>query len=226
MCEFTIPLNRIFNRCWLHQIRVVSLLLDHSLDAFLVGSCKHRRSGALHCWPHFLICWKVWLLFFCVWGQQMYKIHDKNVLWFLPVSTDNWVKKRKWQRKEVGKIVWKKVRELTRKKARVLPPLSAPYLIFVCFDKSSALSMGESILSTVRKAARLAVYDEIMIRVKNHQIPATTLLFFSIFAICTADEEVPKFEEKAQNETKANENNEKQILAREFHRFRLWKLFF
>jgi len=33
--------------------------------------------------------------------------------------------------------------------------------------------MGVIILSTVRKAARFAVYDEIMIRVKNHQIPPT-----------------------------------------------------
>ena len=33
--------------------------------------------------------------------------------------------------------------------------------------------MGDSILSTVRKAARLAVYEEIMMRVKNHHIPAT-----------------------------------------------------
>ena len=39
--------------------------------------------------------------------------------------------------------------------------------------KSSADSMGDSILSTVRKAAKLAVYDEIMMRVKNHHIPAT-----------------------------------------------------
>ena len=46
---------------------------------------------------------------------------------------------------------------LTLKKAAVEPPLSAPYLILVCLAKSSALSMGESILSTVRKAARLAV---------------------------------------------------------------------
>lgn len=64
---------------------------------------------------------------------------------------------------------------VTRKNANVDPPFKAPYLIFVCFDKSSALSMGESILSTVRKAARLAVYDDIMINVKNHHIPATTL---------------------------------------------------
>ena len=40
-------------------------------------------------------------------------------------------------------------------------------------DKSSALSIGVTILSTVRKAARLAVYDEIIISVKNHQIPPT-----------------------------------------------------
>jgi hypothetical protein len=33
--------------------------------------------------------------------------------------------------------------------------------------------MGDSILSTVRNAAKLAVYDDIMISVKNHQIPAT-----------------------------------------------------
>ena len=41
------------------------------------------------------------------------------------------------------------------------------------FTKSSADSMGDSILSTVRKAARLAVYEEIIMRVKNHHIPAT-----------------------------------------------------
>lgn len=63
--------------------------------------------------------------------------------------------------------------DLTLKKAAVLPPLRAPYLIFVCFARSSALSIGESILSTVRNAAKLAVYEEIMIKVKNHHIPAT-----------------------------------------------------
>lgn len=57
----------------------------------------------------------------------------------------------------------------------MLPPFKAPYLILVCFAKSSALSIGESIRSTVRNAAKLAVYDEIIISVKNHHIPATTL---------------------------------------------------
>lgn len=33
--------------------------------------------------------------------------------------------------------------------------------------------MGDTILSTVRKAARLAVYEEMMIRVKNHHTPPT-----------------------------------------------------
>lgn len=36
--------------------------------------------------------------------------------------------------------------------------------------------MGESILSTVRKAAKLAVYEEIIIKVKNHHIPPTILV--------------------------------------------------
>lgn len=65
---------------------------------------------------------------------------------------------------------------LTLKKDAVDPPPSAPYLILVCLARSSALSIGESILSTVRNAARLAVYEEIMIRVKNHHIPATILV--------------------------------------------------
>ena len=47
--------------------------------------------------------------------------------------------------------------KITLKKEAVEPPLKAPYLILVCLAKSSALSMGESIRSTVRKAARLAV---------------------------------------------------------------------
>jgi hypothetical protein len=33
--------------------------------------------------------------------------------------------------------------------------------------------MGDTILSTVRKAARLAVYEEMIIKVKNHQTPPT-----------------------------------------------------
>lgn len=48
------------------------------------------------------------------------------------------------------------------------PPSTVPYLISVCFARSSADSIGDCILSTVRKAARLAVYDEMMMRVKNH----------------------------------------------------------
>jgi len=49
-----------------------------------------------------------------------------------------------------------------------------PYAMSVCLDKSSADSMGETIRSTVRNAARLAVYEEIMMRVKNHHVPPTT----------------------------------------------------
>jgi hypothetical protein len=41
----------------------------------------------------------------------------------------------------------------------VLPPSTVPYLIFVCLAKSSALSIVASILSIVKKAAKLAVYE-------------------------------------------------------------------
>ena len=46
---------------------------------------------------------------------------------------------------------------LTSKNDAVEPPPRQPYLIVLCLDKSSADSIGDSILSTVRKAAKLAV---------------------------------------------------------------------
>lgn len=55
----------------------------------------------------------------------------------------------------------------------VAPSSTTPYRILVCLARSSAESMGDSILSTVRKAAKLAVYEEMMMRVKNHQMPPT-----------------------------------------------------
>lgn len=61
----------------------------------------------------------------------------------------------------------------TRKKAKVEPEPTKPYLIFVWLARSSTDEMGDSVRSTVRKAAKLAVYDEIIIIVKNHQMPAT-----------------------------------------------------
>ena len=46
-------------------------------------------------------------------------------------------------------------------------------MILVCLARSSAELTAVSICCAVRKAARLAVYDEIMMRVKNHQMEAT-----------------------------------------------------
>ena len=51
----------------------------------------------------------------------------------------------------------------------MVPASTVPYLISVCFARSSADSIGDCIRSTVRNAARFAVYDEIMMSVKNHQ---------------------------------------------------------
>ena len=47
--------------------------------------------------------------------------------------------------------------ELTLKKLFVEPDDMVPYLISVCLARSSADSIGDCILSMVRKAARLAV---------------------------------------------------------------------
>lgn len=66
--------------------------------------------------------------------------------------------------------------ELTLKKDIVEPPAKVPYDISVCLARLSALSMGDTILSTVRKAARLAVYDEMMMSVNNHQVLPTILV--------------------------------------------------
>ena len=53
------------------------------------------------------------------------------------------------------------------------PPSIVPYKILVCCERSSADSMGDTMRSTVRNAARFAVYDEMMMSVKNHHMPPT-----------------------------------------------------
>jgi hypothetical protein len=61
----------------------------------------------------------------------------------------------------------------SRKKVMVEPARNVPYSIDDCSARSSALSIGVIIRSTVRNAARLAVYEEMIINVKNHQIAPT-----------------------------------------------------
>jgi hypothetical protein len=53
----------------------------------------------------------------------------------------------------------------------VEPPFRQPYLISLCFERPSTSSMGDFKRLVVRKAAKLAVYEEIMIRAKNHHTP-------------------------------------------------------
>lgn len=93
----------------------------------------------------------------------------------MTTSVGRWKNWNPKTRERCGIILWGLVSR-TRKKAAVEPPRNAPYLIFVCLAKSSALSIGESIRSTVKNAARLAVYEEIIISVKNHHMPATILV--------------------------------------------------
>jgi len=48
-----------------------------------------------------------------------------------------------------------------------------PYLIFVCLARSSVDSMGDFMRSIVRNEVKFAVYEEIIISVKNHQVLLT-----------------------------------------------------
>ena len=62
---------------------------------------------------------------------------------------------------------------ITLKNVIVDPASRVPYEISLWSARSSTESIGAIMRSTVRKAARLAVYDEMMMSVKNHQMPPT-----------------------------------------------------
>ena len=94
---------------------------------------------------------------------KMLKLHQI----YITLNHNNVVLKRK-------KVLFKK-REITSKNSIVDPPLLMPYSIWVCFARSSAPLIGVSILSTVRKAAKLAVYEHIKMRANNHHTPPTIL---------------------------------------------------
>jgi len=51
----------------------------------------------------------------------------------------------------------------------------------VCLAKSSTELIGEFIRAAVRNAARLAVYDDIMMRVKEYQTLATILVDTALY---------------------------------------------
>ena len=53
-------------------------------------------------------------------------------------------------------------------------------MISVCFDNVSTSSIGVVKRLDVRKAARLAVYEDIIIRAKNHQTQVTIRVLHAI----------------------------------------------
>lgn len=61
---------------------------------------------------------------------------------------------------------------LTLKKDNVLLPSITPYLILLCFAKSSILPISTSIPSLAMKAAKLVLYEATKIKAKNHKRPA------------------------------------------------------
>lgn len=63
---------------------------------------------------------------------------------------------------------------LTLKKSNVDPDPWMPYFILSCLTRSSTEFIFVLSFSNVRNAARFAVYDDMVIRVKNHQALAKT----------------------------------------------------
>ena len=51
-------------------------------------------------------------------------------------------------------------------------PFIGEYLILYCLLKSLSVSTGVSSLETVKKAAKFAVYEAMMINPNNHQVAA------------------------------------------------------
>lgn len=72
----------------------------------------------------------------------------------------------------------------TSKKARVDPDSTQPYCISDWRARSSALSIGLFMRSAVKNAAKLAVYEEIMMRVKNHHKAATVRVDVALVEKC------------------------------------------
>ena len=67
-------------------------------------------------------------------------------------------------------------RKFTLKNVSEEPPAKQPYWILVCLLRSSAFRIGTSKRVTVKKAARLAVYEDVNIRVKIDQAVFKTLV--------------------------------------------------
>lgn len=84
------------------------------------------------------------------------------------------MKPKKWIKRFVVSVYYyRDIKKITLKKLALEPPAITPYLTLFWLAKSSALSIVLSIFCCVMKAAKLAVYEEIIIKVKNHHIPAT-----------------------------------------------------
>lgn len=63
--------------------------------------------------------------------------------------------------------------KLTLKKSIVEPDINVPYWTSVWYARSLADLIGVTIRSTVKNAAKFAVYEDIKIKVKNHQTDPT-----------------------------------------------------
>ena len=72
-------------------------------------------------------------------------------------------------------VKWDNSRNSTQKmRTIVLDPFSGEYWILYCLERSSSDSTGVSRRETVRNAAKLAVYEAIMMKPNSHHVAATS----------------------------------------------------
>lgn len=147
----------VFGR--LDKQSVLALGIAHTLDALLVGIHKDVLAR-IHVLPHLVVQTNGRALWDRARERERerereagveWKAHNRIFIWHvhahhIPVTAG-----------------------LTLKKSQVEPCSNVPYCTSVCMAKSSGELIGVTMRSTVRNAARLAVYDEMRMSVKKNQ---------------------------------------------------------
>lgn len=86
---------------------------------------------------------------------------------------DFWLREKAVRTGILSITINSKATKLTLKNSQVDPWYKVPYWTSLCVARSSGEFIGVTIRSTVRNAAKLAVYEEIKMSVKNHQTEPT-----------------------------------------------------
>lgn len=169
--SFAVQVLTHFHRiAWLPFVRVVifrrfnqqcifAFGVAYACDALFVRANKHFRMR-FHVVPHFCVQWNGRFLFLCQ-HDVLRQLHGRNLDENVRLINENCAQKA------INEM------PITSKNCIVEPWYKVPYCTSFCEARSSGDLIGVTIRSTVRNAAKLAVYDETRINVKNHQTEPT-----------------------------------------------------